>query len=202
MLKARFGADLDLAIRRTLPFVTRLRVPPDTLSICGVVVAGLAGAAFAGQYVILAGLALVAAGFLDLIDGVVARAQGSASRAGAFLDSTLDRVSDLLVYAGLGLGMARAGDVPGVGLVFAALIGSVLTSYAKARAEVEIPELSVGWMERAERWIVLILGAVSGFLHASLLVIAIGAGITSLQRIAVGRRLIAEAEAGDGEGSS
>ena len=183
MIKDRLGADLDQTVRRIFPFVSRIRVEPDALTVLGVLVSLLAGWAFASGTPWLAGLLMMLAGFFDLIDGVVARSQGTASRAGAFFDSTMDRVSDLLIFAGLGVYYTGLGSTGGALLVFWALTASVMTSYVRARAEAELHELSAGYMERAERCVVLILGALTGFIEIALVVVALGATATSVQRM-------------------
>lgn len=190
MIKARLGADLDRTIERVFPFVTRLRLHPDTLTLAGTVASGAAGTAFAMQAPRVGGLLLLVAGFFDLIDGVVARNQGRSSASGAFFDSTMDRVSELLVFAGIGVAMARAGDVPGSLLLFWALLGSFMTSYTRARAEKDLASLSAGMMERAERWLVLIVGALVGYLQVALLVVAVGSTLTAIQRVRAARRML------------
>ncbi len=190
MLKDRLGADLDQTVRRLFPFVSRIRLKPDTLTALGVAVSVLAGVAFGYAELLLAGLLMMVAGFFDLIDGVVARNQGNASRGGAFLDSTMDRVSDLVIFAGLGVLMTSRGSVAGTLLVFWALAGSFMTSYVRARAEAEIEELRAGYMERAERCVVLILGALTGWIQVALFVVALGSTLTTVQRIWIARRLI------------
>jgi len=198
VIKAAFGQDFDQVVRRVFPFVARIRVHPDVLTLSGVGVSVLAALAFAAHQELAAGLILILAGFFDLIDGVVARIQGVSTRAGAFLDSSMDRVADLLVFAGLAVGMASqpAGpDIGGLVLVMAALIGSVMTSYARARAEAELHEsFAVGFVERGERTVVLILGALSGFLVAALWLVAIGSIATTIQRVVAARRLLLERE--------
>lgn len=193
MIKALFGQDFDRVVRRVFPFVTRIRVHPDVLTLVGVGVSGLAAWAFAADQILLGGLVLCGAGFFDLIDGVVARIQGVSTRAGAFLDSSMDRVADLLVFSGMAVGMAAANDPGGVALVCAALTGSVMTSYTRAKAEAELGEsFGVGFVERGERTVVLILGALSGYLVIALWAVTIGAIATAVQRTIVARsRLLA-----------
>jgi phosphatidylglycerophosphate synthase len=195
VIKARFGEDLDRAVHRLFPFVARTRVPPDALTLLGMGVSVVAGAAFAQGEVRIGGLLLLVAGLFDLVDGVVARAQGTSSSAGAFLDSSADRVSDLLVFGGIACAAAGQRDVAGVALCLWALGASVMTSYTRARAERQLARLEVGWMERGERFVVLVVGAVSGFLEVSLWIVALGATATTLQRVVVARRLLRELDA-------
>lgn len=190
MIKERLGTDLDRLIVRTLPFLLRLRVRPDTLTSLGAGISFVAAVAFALGAPRSAAWIMLLAGFFDLVDGVVARAQGSASTWGAFYDSTMDRVADLCVFSGIAIGYARVGNVEGVALACAAQLGAVMTSYTRARAEQHVPSLSVGLVERGERWGILMIGAVSGWLELALVLVAIGAGLTSLQRLLAARRLL------------
>lgn len=190
MIKAQLGTDLDRVVCRIFPFVPRIRLQPNTLTLYGVGVSALAGAAFATERLVLAAFLMAGSGFFDLIDGVVARAQGRSSREGAFFDSSMDRLSDLMIFGGIGVAAATRADTAGSLLVFWALSASVMTSYIRARAESILPSLSVGIMERGERFVVLILGAVSGYLEPALWIVAIGASITSIQRLVVAHREI------------
>ncbi len=197
MIKSAFGQDFDRVVLRIFPFLTRVRVHPDVLTLLGVVVSGLAAVAFGYSQLFVGGLILMVAGFFDLVDGVVARIQGVSTRAGAFLDSSMDRVADLLVLSGIAVGLRH--DVGALVLVCAVIGGSVMTSYARAKAEAELGEsFSVGFVERAERVIVLILGALSGYLIAALWLVAIGSIITAVQRIVVARRRLLERETSAG----
>lgn len=190
MIKARFGAGLDRIVVGVFPFVARIRLRPDTLTVWGVVVSAVSALAFGAGHPAWAGLALLVSGFFDLIDGVVARAQGCSGASGAFFDSSMDRLSELLVFSGMAMGMALASDPQGVLLVCWALAGSVMTSYTRARAEQHLAHFEVGGMERAERFVVIILGAWTGWLSAALWVVAIGSTLTSARRLMVARRLL------------
>jgi phosphatidylglycerophosphate synthase len=194
VIKGRMGSDFDRVILRVLPFVARLRVQPDLLTILGVAIAFGAGVAFTFEYNRLAGLILLASGLCDIRDGAVARSQGTTSRAGAFFDSSLDRVGDLAALGGIALAQAGRADVGGVLLVLWALGGSFMTSYTRARAEAMLARLDVGLMERAERFGILVLGALTGWLEAALWVVAVGSTITSIQRLVVARRHLRELE--------
>lgn len=190
MIKARFGNDFDQVVHRILPFVVRIRLQPNTLTLIGVGVSALAAVAFTVDRLLLAASLVCVAGFFDLIDGVVARAQGKVSRAGAFFDSSMDRLSDLLIFSGIAVFAARSGDMLWLAVVLWALSASVMTSYVRARAEVVLPQLSVGFMERAERLVLIILGGWSGLLQPAVWLVAIGATITSIQRVIVAHREI------------
>lgn len=197
MIKAAFGENFDRVVRRVFPFVDRIRTSPDLLTLLGVAVSAVAAVAFANHFTLAAGLLLMFAGFFDLIDGVVARQQGVSSAAGGFLDSTMDRVSDLLVLSGIAVAMAttEGRQVWGTALVCWAMTGSVMTSYTRAKAEAQLGEsFSVGLVERGERTAALILGALSGFLVLALWFVAIGSTVTSIQRIIVARRRLSGRE--------
>jgi CDP-diacylglycerol--glycerol-3-phosphate 3-phosphatidyltransferase len=194
VLKARFGAQTDRIIQRMLPFLARLRVRPDSLTLLGVAFSAAAAVAFAFGQPVVAAFPLGFAGICDLIDGPLARAQGATSMAGAFLDSSMDRLSDVLILGGIAFGVAAAGDLGGVVLVLWTLGGTVMTSYTRARAERHLAEFNIGVMERGERFVLLILGALFGFLTLALWIVAIGATVTSVQRLVAARRLLLELE--------
>ncbi len=185
MLKERFGASIDGLVLRIAPAVSRLPLSANQLTALGVLASAAVGAAFALDRPLLAGILLLLAGFADLADGIVARSRGTASRAGAFLDSSMDRISDLLIYGGLAIDAAQRGDPGRAALVAWALGGAFVTSYVRARAESEIGELKVGFMERGERFLVLIPLALLDQLTLALWILAIGGTLTSVQRITV-----------------
>ncbi len=190
MIKARFGSDFDRVVHTILPFVRRIPFKPDTLTLMGGVVSIGAGVAFAQDAPVWGGVILLLSGIFDLVDGVVARVQGTSSEAGAFLDSSMDRVADLAVFGGIAVGYAAQANTWGAALVIWALSASVMTSYARARAEKKLANFKVGLMERGERVVALILGAWTGYLELALLVIAVGATITTVQRLVIARRLL------------
>ena len=195
MIKERLGADVDAVVYRIFPFVRALRVHPDTLTLSGAAVSLVAACALASDKALLAGLLLMVAGFFDLVDGVVARQQGLSSSAGAFFDSSIDRLSDLMIFGGIAVARASVGDAGGTALVMWAITASVMTSYTRASAEKRLHTLKVGFMERGERFGVLIVGALSGFVMTAVVVIAVFATITSVQRVLAGRRLLDELDA-------
>src|SRR3989449_9578266 len=140
--------------------------------------------AFASGRTRLAGVLLILAGLFDFFDGSLARASGQVTPFGAFLDSVIDRYSDLVVLLGIVVLFARTPNARGAILAMAALVGSVMVSYTKARAESIGIECNVGMMERPERLICLIAGALLDLLEPALWVLAILANLTAVQRIA------------------
>jgi CDP-diacylglycerol--glycerol-3-phosphate 3-phosphatidyltransferase len=188
VIKANVGKNLDVWIRRLFPFLFWGRLDPNTLTVAGALVSTGAAALFAAGSPRLAGVAILAGGFFDLVDGVVARHRGIATRFGAFLDSTLDRWTDVVLLAGVSVYFARVGHPEHVALAGLALATTVLVSYSKARAELVLERFEIGLMERAERVVVLAAGAIFGLLVLALWIIAVGSAITAGQRIALAYR--------------
>jgi CDP-diacylglycerol--glycerol-3-phosphate 3-phosphatidyltransferase len=191
VLKARFGVDFDARLRRALPFFFHPRVHPNALTAAGTLICLGGAAAFACGELVWGGLVTALGSLFDLVDGVVARHQGRASAFGAFLDSSLDRVVDMALLLGLGLHYARGGSTGLALLAGLALVGSVMTSYTKARAELWLRDFHGGWMERAERIVLLILGGVTGLMPFALALVALGSVATALQRVHLAYRRLA-----------
>jgi soluble lytic murein transglycosylase len=166
----------------------RLHLRPNHLTVCGLGVSLLAAGCFVAGQTRMAGVLLILAGLFDFFDGSLARVSGQVTPFGAFLDSVIDRYSDLVVLLGIVVLFARTPHTRGAVVAMAGLVGSVMVSYTKARAESIGIECNVGVMERPERLICLIAGAVFDLLEPALWVLAILANITALQRIAFTRR--------------
>ena len=154
----------------------------------GLAVSLLAAAAFITGHTQGAGVLLIMAGLFDLFDGSLARASGQVTAFGAFLDSVIDRYSDLVVLLGIVVFFARTPHARGALVAMAGLVGSVMVSYTKARAESIGIDCNVGVMERPERMICLTAGALFGLMEPALWVLAVLANITALQRIVYTRR--------------
>lgn len=194
MVKELLGDRIDGWVKQALPFLFQRRVDPNALSVLGVLISlGGAAALGAGAFA-TGGLLVLAGGLFDLVDGVVARHQGRATAFGAFLDSTLDRLVDMAIILGILMHYASVGSLGAVFLAGFALVASVLVSYAKARAEVYVPSFGGGVLERGERIAILALGALTGYLIVALWLVAIGAGITVVQRFALAYREMAHLE--------
>lgn len=188
MIKSSVGDRLDAWIQRAFPALFRWRLDPNALTVCGALVSTAAALAFAQGAPRLAGVLILAGGFFDLVDGVVARHRGISTRFGAFLDSTLDRWVDMVLLVGISVLYARAGEPGHVALAGVALATTVMVSYAKARAELEVERVDVGLLERGERIGILAAGAILGFLPVALWIIAVGSAITVVQRFALAHR--------------
>ena len=143
----------------------RLGLTPNALTIIGFAGTVAAAAAAALQAWLLAGVLVIAFGVFDLFDGALARATGRATRFGAFLDSTLDRTGESLVYAGVAVGCAAAGFVEGVLLAGLAAAFASGVTYTRAKAESLGARGEVGVAPRPERLILLAAGlAAAGLL--------------------------------------
>jgi soluble lytic murein transglycosylase len=170
----------------------RLRLRPNHLTVMGLVVSLLAAAAFILGHVRLGGVLVLLAGLFDFADGSLARASGQVTPFGAFLDSVIDRYSDLVVLLGIVVLFAGTPHMRGAVAAMAALVGSLMVSYTKARAESIGIECTVGFMERPERMICLIAGAIFDVLEPALWVLAVLANITAVHRILFTRRMSRE----------
>ena len=170
-------------------FLGRLGFSPDALTVVGFgIVLAAAFAAAAGQWVLTA-LILIFGTLFDGLDGTLARATGKTSDFGAFLDSTMDRAGEAVIYAGIAAGAAVNGKTEVIGLATLALGTGSLVSYVRARGEGLGVCANIGIAQRAERAAVLIVGLLAGgfasptWLTAALLIISVASAITVVQRI-------------------
>ncbi|MGH3089035.1 MAG: CDP-alcohol phosphatidyltransferase family protein [Rubrobacteraceae bacterium] len=177
----------EAAFRRLLlplaRFLSRTGIRPDTLTVTGWVLSVVAAFLFGLGYVQVAGAVMLFGGLFDALDGAVARESNRMSDFGAFLDSTLDRLSEAAIFAGI-IFFYAVSLAPHEALLAAlAMTFSLLTSYTRARAEGLGIECKVGILERAGRVAILSIFSVFGFLTIGLLLVATGALITTAQRI-------------------
>ena len=139
-------------------------INPNILTVIGVAINVGSGLLFGYGQFFWAGIVLIVANLFDMLDGQVARLSGRVTRFGGFLDSSLDRLSDMVVFVGLMVFYARDTQFHSTLNVFlagAGLMGSVMVSYASARAESLIPKCDVGFLRRPERVVLFIIGALS-----------------------------------------
>ena len=160
-----------------------LRVKPNILTLIGLFINVFAAILFANGMFTWAGLVVLFAGIFDMVDGEVARRTGHVTRFGAFFDSVIDRYSDMILFFGLVVWYAKLDRIFYAGLVVLSLIGSIMTSYTRARAESLIPACKVGFLERPERIVLLIIGALTNRMGAAMWVMAILSNWTVSQRI-------------------
>ena len=153
------GAVCMFPLRAIINTSVALGIHPNVLTLIGVLINVLAAYYLAVDHFITAGVVMIVANIFDFIDGKVAHITGKQSEFGAFWDSTLDRFSDLALFTGLIWLYAGLGRNGYVLIATLALIFSIMTSYARARAECLIEKCKVGFMERPERIVLFMIGA-------------------------------------------
>ncbi|MGB3096562.1 MAG: CDP-alcohol phosphatidyltransferase family protein [Candidatus Deferrimicrobiaceae bacterium] len=195
MIKATLGRSVDAALERVFPFLLSRPLNPNLLSVMGVLISLSGAVSFARGALPLGGVLLLVGGFFDVMDGAVARHNDTTSSFGAFLDSTLDRIVDMAILLGILMHYAKAGDLPLALLAGLASIATVLVSYTKARAESIVSDFNGGIMERFERVVLLVAGALTGYLPLCLGIVAAGSAITAVQRVVMAYREMAQVDA-------
>ena len=196
-LKATYTTGARRLASRSITGLTRTRITPNALTAAGVVLCGLASVLVYFEYrnellfFWSGAVVFVIGSILDILDGALARAGGKTTPFGAFVDSTTDRISEAFMLGAIALVLTRDGNELGVGLTVAAIAGSFLVSYARARAEALGLRGDVGIGSRAERVVVITAGLVLapwGVLPWAIGVLAATAWFTVLQRILHVRR--------------
>lgn len=184
VLRGRFKGYLD----PICAFLNRLGIQPNTITLAGLA-GNLVAAIFLSQGdFLIGGLLALVMGAMDALDGGMARLRGEPTDYGAFIDSVTDRYSELILYGGLLLYFSNAGNQIVVLLIYLAAVGSVLVSYTRARAEGLGYEAKWGILTRAERFAVFIPSLILSIPVVGLVLIAIFANITAIQRIYVVRK--------------
>lgn len=163
--------------------LARLGVQPNLLSLIGFFIASAAGAVVAAGYISHGGWLLLLSGPFDALDGALARIAGLETRFGAFLDSFIDRYSEAAVLFGILYWSNFQGDRILIALTFLTLLGSLMVSYARARAEALNISCKVGLFTRLERFIVLTLALLTKQLLIGLVILACLTNFTALQRM-------------------
>ena len=174
-----FGKVLSALVR----WLTLSGIHPNVLTLIGLVVNGVAAWILARGEFLYGGLIILGAAVFDLTDGAVARSANKVTRFGAFLDSVMDRYSDLILLTGLLVHYARIERFSYIVLTAVVMTGTVLVSYSRARAENLIPKCKVGFMERPERIVLLIIGALFNRMAPVLWVMAVLSNLTVIHRI-------------------
>lgn len=173
-----FGASIGHYAQRIIDAIVNAlaqsRINPNALTLIGVSINIASGLLFGFGYEMggffWAGIVLIVANLFDMLDGQVARRSGRVTRFGGFLDSSLDRLSDMVVFLGLMIFYARDTEFHSTLYVFlagAGLMGSIMVSYASARAESLIPKCDVGFLKRPERVVLFIIGALTTHLDST-----------------------------------
>jgi CDP-diacylglycerol---glycerol-3-phosphate 3-phosphatidyltransferase len=164
-------------------FLARLGLTPNTITILGFLMTAAVAVVLASGRTQLAGVLLIGTLAFDAVDGTLARLMGTTSRFGAFLDSTLDRWAEVVLYSALVWLFLESGQDNGVLLAVAAMATSLMVSYTRARAEGVGLQCKEGLLTRFERMVILIAGLIFNQVIWALAIVAILAGFTAVQRI-------------------
>jgi CDP-diacylglycerol--glycerol-3-phosphate 3-phosphatidyltransferase len=177
------GTVCMVPLRAIIAVSVALRIHPNTLTLIGVLINVGAAIALGFDRFLLAGVIMIVANIFDFIDGKVAHITNTVSRFGAFWDSTLDRFSDIALFLGLIYLYADVRRTDYVMITALAMMFSIMTSYARARAESLIEKCKVGFMERPERIVLFMIGAFTDRMAAVMWVILILSIVTVHNRI-------------------
>ena len=185
--KLTFTRAIGLACNKVILLIVHglalSRIHPNVLTFLGLLInVGAAWLLAVGQFR-WAGAVIIGAGLFDMVDGRVARETDRVTRFGGFWDSVLDRYSDLGLLIGLLVWYGSIGRFSYVVLTAVAMIACVMVSYVRARAENSIPMCKVGFMERPERVVLVIIGALFDRMAPVLWVIAIMGNLTVIHRM-------------------
>ncbi|NJD56490.1 MAG: CDP-alcohol phosphatidyltransferase family protein [Nitrospirae bacterium] len=179
MLGKNIGRRLERPLTRFALFIP---FSPNTVTVIGFVFMIFASSLLAVD-LRTGGILVLVAGFLDVLDGAIARAKGMVTSFGAYLDSVLDRYADAAAMLAIAWYMYMHGNGVGILLSLVSFVGSFLVSYARARAEGLGASCTHGLMERPERIILLAAGAISGYIIPALWIMAVLTHFTVIQRI-------------------
>jgi CDP-diacylglycerol--glycerol-3-phosphate 3-phosphatidyltransferase len=183
MFSDTIGKGGKFLLDKIVKVLSILHINPNILTFTGVLISFWAAFEFGYGNFFRGGVVIILAGLFDMLDGEVARVTRSATEFGAFYDSVIDRYSDVIILQGLMVYYARQQMLGYVVLVGVVVMGAVLTSYTRARAESIISSCKVGFMERPERIVLLIIGALSNRMEAVLWVLAVLGNWTVFDRI-------------------
>jgi len=159
-------------------------ITPNALTYTGFILTAITAYFLANGRFGWSGVLLIVASFFDMLDGAVARFTKQMSTFGAFLDSTLDRYSESVTFLALAYYYSRRPSTrTELVLILVILVGSLMVSYTKARAEGLNVEIKAGMLQRPERVVLLILGLLTGWMQPVLWILAIFTNFTAIQRI-------------------
>ena len=188
-----FGRGCGVILQAIVNGLALTRISPNVLTFIGLLINtvaaiffGLANSHNYVRYFLYAGLVIIGAGIFDMVDGRVARQTDQVTVFGAFFDSVIDRYSDVVLFFGLLVFYARGNRFFYVVLAGFVMITSLMVSYTRARSEALIGSCKVGFMERPERVVLIILGALFerwGVMASALWVLAVLSTITVIHRI-------------------
>src|SRR5438128_9011626 len=183
MISRRIGGAFGYLFRAVVRGFADAGVNPNILTFIGFCINVVAAYFFAYGYFRRAAFTIFLAAIFDLTDGPVARTTKRVTPFGGFIDSVLDRYSDLILLIGLLIYYGRINRFWYVTLVAVAMIGSVMTSYTRARAENLIHSCKVGFLERPERIVLILIGALFNRMAPVLWVIVVLSNITVIHRV-------------------
>src|ERR1700730_16667016 len=194
-----FSRRIQQRVRQFVTLIMRplaqLGITPNTLTVLGLVLSMITAGVIAQGYLLVGGLLVLFAGIFDMFDGALARARNASSTFGAFLDSTLDRYSESIILFGLFWYALQAPTLHEnlwpflheqtwmLSLIYIAVVGSMMVSYAKARAEGLGLECKTGLLARPERVIILAIGLITGTVIWAVLLLAIFSNVTAVERM-------------------
>ncbi len=179
MLSSRFGHFLD---RSLSPVAKKLKISPNTITVAGFLITVTAAITLPYNMKV-GGVLILCGGFFDMLDGVIARVNKKSTDFGAFLDSVLDRYSDSFLLLGFSWYFLKNGSTSGMFISLGAMIGALIISYTKARAEGLGKNCHTGLMERPERLILMAFGALTGWILPVMWILLVLTHITVIQRI-------------------
>ncbi len=183
----RFRNRIHESIDRRLDPVTRvlarLGVRPNQVTVAGTLICLTSAGFVLADRLVLGGAVWLVGSALDLVDGALARHQDKATAGGAFLDSTLDRITEGALFAAIAYHFAQAGDALAAALTAVALLGALLVSYTRARAEALGATCKVGIMTRAERVLLLGLGLCFGLIEPAIYLLVALSAVSVAQRV-------------------
>ncbi len=179
----RIHRSIDRRLEPVVRVLARLGVEPNQVTVAGTLICLVSPALVVTDRLALAGIVWLAGSALDLIDGALARHQDKVTAGGAFLDSTFDRITEGALFAAIAYHFAQAGDALAAAFTAVALLGALLVSYARARAEALGADCKVGIVTRPERVLLLGLGLCFGFIEPAIYLLAGLSAVSVAQRI-------------------
>lgn len=186
VLSARFNYILDKPLS---PVAKRVKINPNVITVTGFLI--IAAAAITLPYNLrFGGILILCGGLFDMLDGIIARANGRETDFGAFLDSVLDRYSDSFLLLGFSWYFVKNVSTPAMFLSLGTMVGTLIISYTKARAEGLGRDCHTGLMERPERIILMIFGALTGWVLTVMWIMLVLTHVTVIQRIYHVRKLM------------
>ncbi len=186
VLSARFNHILDKPLS---PVAKRVKINPNVITVTGFLI--ITAAAITLPYNLrFGGILILCGGLFDMFDGIIARVNGRETDFGAFLDSVLDRYSDSFLLLGFSWYFVKNVSTPAMFLSLGTMVGTLIISYTKARAEGLGRDCHTGLMERPERIILMVFGALTGWVLTVMWIMLVLTHVTVIQRIYHVRKLM------------